>query len=204
CKIKSMLGRALAVSVLTFLQTLPALPQCNLSPVASAQFRSTILDVAIDGNRLWAATSYGITIYDATADPPLILDSIALPGTTRAVRAANGIGYAASGNAIQVVRWDGRSLVLVRSIDAGAVVNDLLLTPTHLYAATSNGIAQYDLLNAAAPAKTAATFAVSGGNVTMLAASGNALYAADGDPSVEVCNILAPSQPLRQTPFITL
>src|SRR5947208_14177621 len=98
-----MCGRVAAVLLTLFLSA-PAFPQCSLAPVASAQFRSTILDLSIDGNRLWAATSYGLTLYDLTADPPPILDTVALPGTTRAVRAANGLAYAASGSAIAVVR----------------------------------------------------------------------------------------------------
>src|SRR5438034_11542704 len=98
-----MLGRVSAVAIL-LLVTNTAFPQCSLTPVASAQFRSTILDLSIDGNRLWAATSYGLTLYDATADPPLILDTIALPGTTRVVRAANAVAYAASGSAVQIDR----------------------------------------------------------------------------------------------------
>ncbi len=192
-----MLGRVAAASLLALLLAAPALPQCGLTPVASAQFRSTILDLAIDGNRLWAATSYGLALYDLTADPPPILDTIALPGTTRAVRVAGGVAYAASGSAIQVVRWDGRALAVVLAIDAGAVVNNLLLTTTHLYAATAAGIAQYDLLVPTAPVKTAATFPTSGANVTSLALGGSALYAVDGDATLEVFNIAVPSQPLR-------
>src|SRR5437899_6992663 len=160
-----MLGRVSAVVIL-LLTTNTAFPQCNLAPVASAQFRSTIFDLSVDGNRLWAATSYGLTLYDLTADPPLILDSIALPGPTRVVRASKATAYAASGSNIQYVRWTGRELQLAGSIDAGAIVNDLVLTTNDLYAATSNGIAQYDLLNPNAPAKTSATFATSGTNVT--------------------------------------
>src|SRR5205814_7887750 len=139
--IASMPGRVAAV-LMAILLTAPAFPQCNLTPVASAQFRSTVLDLAVDGTRVWAATSYGLTLYDLAADPPLILDSIALPGTTRAVRAANGVAYAASGSAIQVVRWDGRTLSRSGSVDAGATVNDLALTTSYLYAATANGLAQ--------------------------------------------------------------
>src|SRR5204862_1819209 len=132
-----MLGRVSAVAIL-LLTTNIAFPQCNLTPVASAQFRGTIFDLGVDGNRLWAATSYGLTLYDTTADPPLILDSLALPGPTRVVRASNATAYAASGSAIQFVRWTGRELQLAGSIEAGATINDLMLTPNYLYAATAN------------------------------------------------------------------
>src|SRR5204863_302447 len=83
--------------------------------------------------------------------------------------------------AIQVVRWNGRALQLAGSVDAGATVNDLVLTPAYLYAATSSGLAQYDLLNPNAPAKTGATFTTSAANVGSLALTGNTLYATDGD-----------------------
>src|SRR5436190_22407799 len=114
-----MRGRVAAV-LISILLAAPAFPQCNLTPVATAQFRSTVFDLSIENNRLWAATSYGLTLYDLTFDPPVILDSIALAGTTRVVRAANGVAYAGSGSAIQVVRWNGAALQLAGSVDAGA------------------------------------------------------------------------------------
>lgn len=198
-----MLGRVSAVAIL-LLVTNTAFPQCSLTPVASTQFRSTIFDLSVDGNRLWAATSYGLTLYDITADPPLILDSIALAGPTRVVRASGVIAYAASGSNIQFVRWTGRELQLAGSIDAGATVNDLVLTTNYLYAATSNGIVQYDLLNPNAPAKTSATFATSGTNVTSLALSGNTLYATDGDASVEVFSVAIPNLVQRLGSFTSI
>jgi hypothetical protein len=191
-----MLGRVAAV-VISVLFATTAFPQCNLTPVASAQFRSTILDLAVDGNRLWAATTYGLTLYDLDVDPPQILDSIPLAGSTRTVRARSGVAYAGSGSAIQVVRWDGRQLQLAGAVDTGATVNDLALTATYLYAATANGIAQFDLINPNAPAKTSATFSTSGTNVTALALAGETLYATDGDASLEVFSISVPTIPQR-------
>src|SRR5437764_1070419 len=148
-------------AALLILLAAPAVPQCPLTPVASAQFRSTIFDLAAENGRLWAATGYGLTLYDITVDPPRALDSIALAGSTRVVRAASGLAYAASGSAIQVVRWNGRELQLAGTADAGATVNDLALTANALYAATANGIVQFDLLDPSAPAKTSVTFAIS-------------------------------------------
>src|SRR5437588_540518 len=186
--------RGCAAAVLILL-AVPVFPQCSLTPVASAQFRSTIFDLAADNGRLWAATGYGLTLYDITVDPPLLLDSIALAGSTRVVRAASGVAYAASGSAIQVVRWTGRELQLAGAADAGASVNDLLLVTNNVYAATTNGIVQFDLLNPNAPVKTSATFATSGSNVTSLALAGNTMYAADGDASIEVFSIGVGSSP---------
>jgi hypothetical protein len=192
-----MLGRV-AVALLL---ALPAFPQCNFSLIESAQFRASQLDVAVDGFDLWTATSYGVSLYDRHFDPPRAVASIAVPGTTRAVRAANGTAYAGSGDKIAVVRKSGTKLTLVRTVDAGGTVNDLLLTTNYLYAATSNGIAQFDLLDASNPAKTTATFSTSSTSVLSLAVSGSSLYAADNDSSVEVFSITVPSLPQRTGTF---
>ena len=108
-KISPMLGRvAVAISILFVAVT--AFPQCNLTQVASLPFRSSYLDIAIDGNDLWAATSYGLSLYDKTVDPPLLVASLPLPGITRTVRVTNGLAYAGSGSTLFVVRKSGRSL----------------------------------------------------------------------------------------------
>src|ERR1043166_9270201 len=177
--------RALAV-VIGLLLASPLLPQCNFTPVLSDPFRSSILDLAIDGNDLWAATGYGIALYDRSVDPPRLSSLIAIPGTTRDVRLANGLAYAASGNAIAVVRKNGRSLQLIRTVDAGAQVNDIVVTPLSLFAATNNGIVQYaltDPTNPNMPAQLTQTAA------TSLALAGSTLYAAEGDTTVEVFSI---------------
>jgi hypothetical protein len=192
-----MLGRV-AVALLL---ALPAFPQCNFSLIESAQFRASQLDVAVDGFDLWSATSYGVSLYDRHFDPPRAVASIAIPGTTRAVRAANGTAYAGSGDKIAVVRKSGSKLQLLRIVDAGGTVNDLLLTTNYLYAATSNGIAQFDLLDPSNPARTTASFSTSSTSVLSLALSGSSLYAADNDSSVEVFSITVPSLPQRTGSF---
>src|SRR5438105_3310898 len=141
-KIPSMRGRA-ACLLLSFLIAIPSFPQCTFKKLASAEFRATYLDLFVDGNDLWAATSYGVSLFDRSVDPPRIVAEIGVPGTTHVVRASSGIAYAASGSSIAVVRRNGKKLELVRTIDAGATVNDLLLAGNDLYAATANGIAQY-------------------------------------------------------------
>src|ERR1044072_7853568 len=98
-----MRGRA-AVSLLCLsVLSLPVVGQCNLAPVYSAQFRTSILDIAIDNNDLWAATSYGISLYDRRIDPPKLVASIPAPGITRVVRAANGTIYAGSGSSVVLI-----------------------------------------------------------------------------------------------------
>src|SRR5712691_10604113 len=114
--------RARVLAVLSILIATPVLPQCNFTPVLGDQFRSSILDLAVDGNDLWAATSYGLSLFDRSADPPRLVASLPIAGTTRLIRLGNGLAYAGSGNAIAVVRKVGRALQLTRTIDAGAPI----------------------------------------------------------------------------------
>lgn len=189
-----MLGRvAVAVSLLLFPAV--AFSQCNLSQVASIPFRASYLDIAVDGNDLWAATSYGISLYDRSVDPPALVVSLPLPGVTRVVRVANGLAYAGSGSKLFILRKNLRTLQIVRTIETGGTINDLLLTTLDLYVASATGLSQWDLLDPTAPSKTAATFNTSSANVRLLALNGSALFAADGDSSIETFNISIPSIP---------
>jgi hypothetical protein len=189
-----MLGRvAVAISLLLLPAT--AFPQCNLSQVASIPFRASYLDIAIDGNDLWAATSYGLSLYDRSVDPPVLVASIPLPGVTRVVRVSNGRAYVGSGATLYIVGKNGKSLQVVRGIDAGGTNNDLLLTTLDLYIAASNGLTQWDLLDPTNPSKTPAIFTTSRANVVSLTLSGSTLFAADGDSSIESFNISVPSIP---------
>jgi hypothetical protein len=195
-----MPSRVLAV-VIAILAATPALPQCSFNPILSAQFRSTAFDLAIDGNDLWMATGYGITLEDRRTDPPQFVTSLAVPGITRVVRVANGIAYAGSGSSLYVIRKSGSAPQIVRTIDAGGMVNDILLNGGYLYAATNNGIEQFDLLDMS---RTSATFPTSKPAVLSLAMLGTTLYAADGDPSVEVFTLNVPSVPQRLGSFDSL
>src|SRR5579884_1799091 len=103
-----MRARVLAV-LIVLLTAVPIFAQCNFNPVLSDPFRSSILDIAIDGNDLWAATGYGVSLYDRSVDPPAIVATIPIAGTTHAVRVAGGKVYAASGNTIAVIQKDGRA-----------------------------------------------------------------------------------------------
>jgi hypothetical protein len=190
-----MLGRVVVAVVLLFLLPVVAFPQCSLTQVASVPYRASFLDIAIDGNDLWAATSYGLSLYDRSVDPPALVVAFPLPGVTRVVRAANGFAYAGSGTTLYVVRKNGRNLQVIRSIDAGATINDLLLTTLDLYLGTTAGLTQWDLLDPTAPTKTPSIFTTSNPNVRSLALSGSTLFAADGDSSVEAFNISIPSIP---------
>ena len=177
----------------------PALPQCTIAPVFSAQLRSTFNDVAVDGNDLWTATGYGVALYDRRDNPPSFVASLALPGTTRVVRVANGVAYVGTGNAIAVVQKNGRALKLVRTTDAGAQVNDLAVTASAVYAATANGLVQFDLFDWSRRA-----LPTTSANVTSLAILGTTLYAADNDSSVEAISIDIPSLPQPLGTFSSL
>src|ERR1043165_1216146 len=190
--------RVLAV-VIPFLVVSTPIAQCTVAPVFSAQLRSTFNDLAVDGNDLWTATGYGVALYDRRDDPPSLVASLALPGTTRVVRVVNGVAYVGTGNAIAVVQKNGRALTLVRTTDAGAQVNDLAVTASAVYAATANGLAQFDLFDWSRRA-----LPTSSANVTSLALLGSTLYAADNDSSVEAISVDIPSLPQSLGTFPSL
>src|SRR5437763_16718718 len=87
----------------------PLSAQCNSSLVYSGPFRASYLDLAIDGNDLWAATGYGVQLFDRSVEPPALVTSISLPGITRVVRAVNGTAYAGSGSSVYVIHKIGRA-----------------------------------------------------------------------------------------------
>ncbi|HYM62996.1 MAG TPA: WD40 repeat domain-containing protein, partial [Thermoanaerobaculia bacterium] len=159
----------------------------------------SILDLSIDGNDLWAASAYGVQLYDRQADPPAIVASVPVSGVTRLVRAANGVAYVASGSILYVMRKNGHAIELVRSMDIGGTANDLLLLAPYLYVAATNGITQISLLDPLNPAVSngPAVFPTSGTNVFALAVDSGTLYAADGDSSVEVFSIGIQSAPQK-------
>ena len=168
-----------------------AAAQCTWTPQFSGQFRTTALDVAVDGNHIWVATGYGIQLLSNDT----IVDSLALPGTTSVIAVdRNGYVYAGSGARIVVLRRDGTDIRHVRTVDTAAPVNDIALA-SWMFVATSAGIEHYSLLEPASPARTAVTMATSSPNVRSLALDGTTLFAADGDASVETFSVANPSMP---------
>lgn len=191
-----MRGRVIAVPLLSafLLFTATAFPQCDYHQQFSGEYRASIFDISIDGNDLWTASGYGVQLYDRSADPPRLVATAGIAGLTRVVRASNGIAYAGGIGGISVVRHSGRSLSLVQTIPL-AGVNDLLLEPGALFAATATGVVEYSLLDPLNPSQSAAKFPTSSPAVTSLALIGSTLYAADGDSSVEAFSIVVPSSP---------
>jgi hypothetical protein len=165
---------------------------CTWTPHRSAQFRTTAFDLSVDGSFVWLATGYGVQLLQGTE----VLDSIALPGATRAVTASgNGYAYAGSGSRVHVLRRDGTRITRLGAADAGGSVNAALLAQGDLFVATAGGIAHFELLDGGQTLlRSSAVLATSSPNVTSLAASGSTLYAADGDSTVETFNIAAVPQ----------
>lgn len=187
-----MRGRvSLFLSTLLLFAT-AASPQCNYRLEYTAPLRATYFDAVIDGNDLWAATGYGVQLFDRSLDPPRLIASLAVPETTRSIEVRDGIGYAGSGTAVQVVRRNGERLELVRSLDVAAQVNDVITTPSTLYAATANGLIAFDRRDPLSPAAPV-VLPTSNANVLSLARSGDDVYAADGDRTVERFRGTAPS-----------
>jgi hypothetical protein len=190
-----MLGRVKVAVVLLLLFGIStsAFADCSRWEAnTSSQFRTTALDLSVDGDFLWLATGYGVQLLEDGR----IVDSIALPGSTRVIRAnGSGLAYAGSGANLYVLRRDGRRIVTVTLVVVGATINDLEIVSTALFAATTNGIAHFDLSMPTAPFRTSVTMPTSAPNVTSLASANNKLYAADGDATVEIYAVTVPSLP---------
>lgn len=190
-----MRGCVVAVLTVLLLSASPLAAQCNSSLVYSGPFRASYLDLAIDGNDLWVATSYGVQLFDRSVDPPVLVTSIGIPGVTRVVRAVNGVAYAGSGSSVYVIHRTGKTLAVTATYDAGATVNDLVVTPAQYgFIATANGLRDVDFFNLSAPFVPLLT---TGANITSLATDTtlSTLYAADGDSSIEMFNISVPNSP---------
>ncbi|HET8798685.1 MAG TPA: hypothetical protein VFO89_13415, partial [Thermoanaerobaculia bacterium] len=191
-----MRGRVTAVlSILLLSLSLPAAAQCNWTPRYSGQFRTTALDVSVDNDFLWLATGYGVQLLQRSGTAVRPLHAVALPGSTRVVRAnGSGLAYAGSGSRLYVLRRNGSRIEIVRFVESGGTIQDLEIHQgTDLFAATSKGAAHYQLVPADTPVKSSAIFATSSQNVGAIAISGANLYTADGDSSVEIFNISIPS-----------
>jgi hypothetical protein len=190
-----MRGRV-QVLLLLILLTFPAFPQCSWTPRASAQFRTTALDVAVQDGYIWLATGYGVTLIDANT--LLVADTIALPGSTRVVHTdPRGVAYVGSGSRLYVLTRNGNTLTVVRTVDAGGTVNDIAQAESYLFVATSNGLAHFDAIQAQNPIRNPVLLPTTSPNVTSVATTQSRLFAADGDASVDYFSIGIPSIPQR-------
>ena len=191
-----MRGRVISVLFLLLSLSPAAFSDCNWTPRYSGQFRATVYDVAVDAEGfIWIATGYGVQLLEQTATGLNILDAKPIAGSTRVLALNGTIGYAGSGTRIFVLRRNGKTLEVVRSVEAGATINDLLVA-TNVYAATSNGIVNFDVFgDGTSLVRSNNVISTSSPNVTSLAVLGQTMYAADGDSSVETISIAIPSLP---------
>jgi hypothetical protein len=189
-------GRAVA-GLLSLFLSLPIVADCSWQPRFSGAFRTTALDLAVDGNYLWVATGYGISLFERTSGGLNPLHSVALPGTSRTiVITGDGWAYAGSGSKVFALRRDGNRILIEGSAPASAAVNDLLLT-SRLFAATSDGIDHFDVINRSTLLRSQSKLFTTTPEVSSLAVFGNTLYAADGDATIEVFSLAIPSLPQR-------
>jgi hypothetical protein len=195
-----MRGREAAVSILILLSLSLSpitLAQCPWTPRYSGYFRTTALDVSVDGNFVWLATGYGVQLLEQNT----VLDSVAIPGSTRVVQAdGTGLAYVGSGSRLYVLRREGKNIRVIRGVAASGAVNDIVVS-SYLFVATSNGIDHFDRIDPENPVKTNAFLSTSSPNVTSLALDGPKLYAADGDTTVEIFTLSIPSIP-QNTGFL--
>ena len=176
---------------------------CVRRNVYSGSFRAPMTDLSIDGSDLWVATSYGITLWDRNSVTPRAVAGLALPGPSTSVRAQHAIAYVGSGQTLYAIRKNGSDLAIAGSVDVGASVRELLLSNGYLFAATTNGVVQFDLLQPDHPLVVNHLGTTSGGALS-LAVVDTTLYAADGDSSVEVYTIQIPSLPQKIGTFTAL
>jgi hypothetical protein len=180
----------------------PALAQCEYKSIYTGPYRSTALDLALDGMDLWVATSYGVAIYDRGNDPPVPVTSQAIPGPTTEIEIAGQYAYAASGNNLYTLRRNGSAIELVHSLALGATANDLIAVGQYLYVASSTGVIQIDLLVPDQPAVSNRLSTTAGAAFSVASLDGF-LYAADGDTMLDLYTIRLPALPQKIGTLLT-
>jgi hypothetical protein len=144
--------------------------QCSWTPRLSTPFRTTALDVSVDGPYIWLSTGYGVQLLQN--EGTRIAGSVALPGSTRIVRSdGRGTAYAGSGSRLYVLRGATSGISVVRNVDAGATINDVLIAGSYLFVSTSNGLVHFDVVDPLNPVRLS-TLVTSSTNVTSVAVAG--------------------------------
>jgi hypothetical protein len=166
---------------------------CDFRPALSEPYRHTALDLAIDGDHLWVATSYGVALYDIRNGEPEPVTSLALDGATSTLLAAGGVVFAGSGSTLHVLRGGAR-IETVGAVTLPGEISDFAHVPPYLFAATSVGVVQVDVFFPERPA-VGVKLATSSGRAISLARLDSTLYAADGDATVEAYSVSVPSFP---------
>jgi hypothetical protein len=162
--------------------------ECLPGTSSSRIFRTPALDLSVDGNDLWVATSFGVMLYERNGTELKALATLPVPGVTRRVGAASRHAWVASGSTLYSVGRQGGSPAIIGSLELGDQISDLLLIPPYAFLATSGGVVQVDLLRPEQPVVANRLTTTAGGAIS-LARRGAHLYAADGDLTVEVYSI---------------
>src|SRR6185436_11732120 len=193
-----MRGRVLPLLLVILTIASPALPACSWVSRYSGQFRSTAWDVAVDSEGfVWLATDYGVQLLEpAAGGVPRFVDSVPIAGSTRVLAISGNLAYAGSGTRVYILRRSGRTLEVIRSVDAGGTVNDIVVS-SYLFVATTNGLAHFDLIDPTNPVRTSVLLVTTATNVRSLAVTGSTLYAADGDVTVEIFSLASPALPQK-------
>ena len=134
-----------------------------------------------------------MALYDPSVSPPHLLRSIPIPGTTRAVFGSDGVAWVGSGTTVFAVATS-TPLAITASLDLGSTIRDVVVVSPYLYAATSSGLVQVDLVDPSQPV-VARTIPTSSGQAWSIARIGKTLYVADGDSTVDAISIDFPSIP---------
>jgi hypothetical protein len=192
CKITTVMrGRVFLFCAVLILLPLRLPADCGFAPIYSGQFRATVFDIAVDGNDLWAATGYGVALYDASANPPILRRSTSIAGRTTTIRATGGYAIAGSGSTLYRITKEPTRIAATAVADVAGTINDLLLGGSYLFVAASNGLTVVSLVDPLHPSIVQRPSAgqTSTGAAVSLAVIGNFLYLIDGDSSVEVFSI---------------
>jgi len=164
---------------------------------ASPSARS-YLDLAIDGNDLWVATSYGLSLYDRTVDPPALVLRFRCPGSRAWCARPMVLAYAGSGTMLYVVRKKRR---FAPARPRHRSRRDDQRSPPDHSRSLRRLIERTDAVGPARPDHTVedarCVSRTSRANVQSLALSGSTLFAADGDSSIESFHIKHPLDPER-------
>jgi hypothetical protein len=175
---------------------------CDFRRSGDMRFRPTAYDVAADLGDVWIATGHGVELWRRAGLALAPQTSLAVPGTSVAVEADLTGAWVGSGEGIHFVERS-TPLRIASSLALGAAVNDLAVSGSWIYVATTAGITQVDAIDRDHP-QIARQLNTTSGPAFSLAILGNHLYATDGDRTVEVYAIGTPTIPQKVGTFDSL
>jgi hypothetical protein len=181
----------------TTLRVLDVTNPAAITQVASLAVPAFIYQLAVHGNRLWAATPSGVRVYDisAPASPSLLAtrDGVALavlPTSTRI--------YVGTPSGIQVVDSATPALNLLGTYTTGEPVRDLALRGNFLHIADGDAVVRIVNVSNPAAITPTGTLDIFPGLATGLAIDGTRLYVAAGALwGTLIADIATPSAPVR-------